>query len=256
MRPAEVWGLSDQELESKLQQAAREYSVDTEELLDEASRSSAITPDTGAIFPLNSKVGRIPCLLRCRVCRRLRQQPYRIDFTPHVFGAVRLLRDPAYACHHCLPIYLADQQVQQITRLTQSEIPKPPNVRARFAAIAILVLSSLYIWASGNSRESRGMRVAPATVVASIPFADEFAPASRGKLATETSKANFPAASVSIATALEAAPSASSARSCICRAWPHSARSPFQSQPSRVRMIGGDSPSPSPPRRVSMQYRS
>jgi hypothetical protein len=53
MKPAEVWGLREQDLESKLQQAAREYSLDPEALLDEASRSSAVTPDTDAVFPLN-----------------------------------------------------------------------------------------------------------------------------------------------------------------------------------------------------------
>jgi hypothetical protein len=32
LRPGEVWSLTDQELESKLQQAAREYSLEMEQL--------------------------------------------------------------------------------------------------------------------------------------------------------------------------------------------------------------------------------
>jgi hypothetical protein len=204
MKPAEVWGLCDRDLESKLHQAAREYSLDTEELLDEALRSSTITPDSGAVFPLKSKVDRIPFLLRCRVCRRLRPQPYRIDFTPDISSAVCLLREPAYACYRCLPMHLADQQVQKITRLTESEIPKP-NVRAwsaAFAAIAILVLSGLYVRGSGAARKSTGIPVLPATV-APLHFADELAVGSRAQPASgETRRPNFPA-TASSSTAAE-----------------------------------------------------
>jgi hypothetical protein len=69
--------------------------------------------------------------MRCWMCRRLRPQRYRIDFTPYLMGEIRLPHEPEYACHRCLPTHLVDQQVQQITRLTVGEIPNSLGVRMR-----------------------------------------------------------------------------------------------------------------------------
>jgi hypothetical protein len=124
LRPGEVWSSIDQELESKLQQAAREYGLEMEQLLNVVSRPSAITPVTGPALPVRSRG------------RRLQWQRYRIDFTPYLLGEIRLLSEPAYACHRCLPTHLTDQQVQQITRLTKSEIPNSPGLKVWSGAIA------------------------------------------------------------------------------------------------------------------------
>ena len=148
LKTGEIWSLSDQALESKLQQAAREYSLEVEQLLDEISHPCALTPSTGAALTVTSKAVKIAWLLRCWTCRRLQRQRYRIDFTPQIVGEIRFLSEPVYACHHCLPMHLSDQQVQQILRLSESEIPNSPGVRMRsaaFAAVAILVFSSCYI---------------------------------------------------------------------------------------------------------------
>ena len=166
LRPGEVCSSTDQELESKLQQAAREYSLEMEQLLNEISCPSAGTPGTGAALPVRSRAVRIAWLLRCWMCRRLRPQRYRIDFTPHLLGEIRLLPEPAYACHRCLPTHLADQQVQQITRLTESEIPNSPGVRmwsGAFAAVVILIFSGLYVRGSGPARETTRMPMLPTT---------------------------------------------------------------------------------------------
>jgi hypothetical protein len=136
LRPGEVWSSIDQELESKLQQAAREYGLEMEQLLNVVSRPSAITPVTGPALPVRSRAVRIAWLLRCWVCRRLQWQRYRIDFKPYLLGEIRLLSEPAYACHRCLPTHLTDQQVQQITRLTKSEIPNSPGLKVWSGAIA------------------------------------------------------------------------------------------------------------------------
>jgi hypothetical protein len=181
LRPGELWSSTDQELESKLQQAAREYSLEMEQLLNELSRPSAGTPGTGSAFPVRSRAVRIAWPLRCWLCRRLRPQRYRIDFTPHLLGEIRLLPEPAYACHRCLPTHLADQQVQQITRLTESEIPNLPGVRmwsGAFAAVVILFLSGLYVRGSGAARETTRMPTLP-TTAAPAQLATEIVPASR-----------------------------------------------------------------------------
>jgi hypothetical protein len=197
LRPGEVWSLTDQELESKLQQAAREYSLEMEQLLNESSRPSAGTPGTGPALPVRSRAVRIAWLLRCWMCRRLRPQRYRVDFTPYLLGEIRLPHEPAYACHRCLPTHLADQQVQQITRLTESEVPNPPGVRiwsGAFAAVMIFVLSGLYIRGSGAAREATRMPMLPTTVTPA-QLATEIEPASRtAPVPAEPSPENPPSA--------------------------------------------------------------
>jgi hypothetical protein len=121
LKPGEIWSLTDQALGAKLQQAAREYSLEVEQLLDEISHPCVVTPSIGAALTVRSRTVKIGWLLRCWMCRRLRPQRYRIDFTPHLVSGIRFLSEPAYACHHCLPMYLADQQVRQITRLSNSQ---------------------------------------------------------------------------------------------------------------------------------------
>jgi hypothetical protein len=176
LKRGEVWGLSDQALRSKLQQAADEYSLEIEELLDETLCPSAVNPGVDAVLPVHFRAKSALSLVRCRMCRLLWPQPYRIDFTAYVRGGFVLgLRESVYACHRCLPMHLADPRVQEITRLTESEIPKPPGVRAwsaAFAAIAILVVSGLYVRGSGAAREATGMPALPATA-APAPLANE-----------------------------------------------------------------------------------
>jgi transposase len=158
LKPGEVWSLSDSELESKLQQAAAEYNLAIEELLDETSQSSAIEPGTVHAFALSGRADRLPHSLRCRSCRWLRPQPFKIDFKPYISEGFLWPREPAYACDRCLRMYLANHQVQQVERLTESEIPKLPTLRtwsAALAAIAILVLSGLYVFGSGAMEAAR-----------------------------------------------------------------------------------------------------
>src|SRR5690242_7354554 len=148
LKPGEIWSLSDQALGSKLQQAAREYHLEVEQLLDDIADPCAVTPSVGATLTLRSRAVKVGWVVRCWTCRRLRPQRYRIDFKPHIDNEIRFLSDPAYACHDCLAMYLADQQVQQITRLTESEIPNSPGVRLRsavLASVAILAFSSWYM---------------------------------------------------------------------------------------------------------------
>jgi hypothetical protein len=177
LRPGEVWSSTDQELESKLQQAAREYSLEKEQLLNELSRPSAINPGTGAALPVRSRVVRIAWLLRCWACRRLQPQRYRIDFKPYLLGEYRLLSEPAYACYRCLPTHLVDQRVEQITRLTESEIPNSPALKmwsGAFAAVVILVFSGLYIRGGVAARKTTRMP----TTAAPPQLATEIEPAS------------------------------------------------------------------------------
>src|SRR5437868_18504 len=54
LKPGEIWTLTDQALDSKLQQAAREYSLEVEQLLDEISHPCAIAPSTGAALTVRS----------------------------------------------------------------------------------------------------------------------------------------------------------------------------------------------------------
>jgi hypothetical protein len=135
-------------------------------------------------------------LLRCWMCRRLRPQRYRIDFTPHVVGEFRFLSEPAYACHHCLPTHLADQQVQQITRLTESEIPNSPGARLRsavLAAVVILVFSTWYMRGSGVSRNTRMPKLSATPAPAQL--ATEIAPTSgAAPVPAEPSQEDPPAA--------------------------------------------------------------
>jgi transposase len=160
LKPGEIWGLSDSELESKLQQAAAEYNLAIQELLDETSQSSAIDPRTVEAFALRARADRMLHSMRCRSCRWLRPQPFKIDFKPYILSGFVLPREPAYACDRCLRMYLANHQVQQVERLTESEIPNPklPILRtwpAALAAIAILVLSGLYVFSSGAMEAAR-----------------------------------------------------------------------------------------------------
>jgi hypothetical protein len=114
------------------------------------------------------------------MCRRLRPQRYRIDFTPYLLGEIRLPSEPAYTCHRCLPTHLAGQQVQQITRLIESEVPNSPGVRiwsGAFAEVVILVFSGLYVRGSGAARATR-MPMLP-TTAAPARLATEIEPASR-----------------------------------------------------------------------------
>src|SRR6202521_966115 len=110
LRPGEVWSSTDQELESKLQQAASEYSLEMDQLLNEVSRPCAGTSGTGPALSVRSRAVRIAWLLRCWMCRKLRAHRYQIDFAPYLLGEIRLPNEPAYACHRCLPTHLADQQ--------------------------------------------------------------------------------------------------------------------------------------------------
>lgn len=153
LQPGEIWELSDPVLEAKLQQAAAEYSLGIEELLDEPPRPAAMNPCVVETFALNSIADRMPHSPRCRMCRWLRPRPFKIDFKPYVMlGGFVLPREPSYACDRCIRAYLADCQVEQIERLKQSEIPKSSNLRswsAAVAATAIVVLSSLHAFRSG-----------------------------------------------------------------------------------------------------------
>jgi hypothetical protein len=78
-------------------------------------------------------------------------------------------------------MHLADQQVQQITRLTESEVPNLPGVRiwsGAFAAVMIFVLSGLYIRGSGATREATRMPMLPTTATPT-QLATEIEPANR-----------------------------------------------------------------------------
>jgi hypothetical protein len=159
LEPGEISGLSDEELALRLQWAADEYSLETGELLDEILGSSATIARASAASPVQHRAVKVLWLLRCRMCRLLWPRPYRIDFTSYLCGAYLFPREPEYACHRCLPAYLSDQQVKGITRCPDSEILKPPDVRAWFAplalaAIAILVVSSLHLHGRGATREA------------------------------------------------------------------------------------------------------
>jgi hypothetical protein len=184
LKPGEIWSLADQALESKLHQAAREYSLEVDQLFDEMSNPSAVAPSTEAALTVRSGVIDIAWLLRCWMCRRLRPPCYRIDFMPRLVGELRFLSEPGYACHYCLPAHLADQQVQLITRLRESEIPNSPSVTMRcaaFAAVMILVFSSWYIRATGASRDTKMPKLyttpAPAQLTTEIASASDVTPA-------------------------------------------------------------------------------
>jgi hypothetical protein len=178
LKPGEIRSLTDQALESKLQQAAREYNLEVDQLLDEISDPCAVAASVGAALTVRSGAVKIAWVLRCWMCRRLRPQRYRIDFTPHPVGELRLLSEPAYACQYCLPTHLTDQQVQQITRLSESKVPNSPSVIMRSAALAavvILVFSSWYIHASG-ARNTRMPKLS--TTRAPAQFTTEIEPVS------------------------------------------------------------------------------
>jgi hypothetical protein len=155
MKPGEVWDLSEEELGSKLQQAAREYSLGIEDLLDGASRPSTETPINDSALPLKPKTLSAFWLLRCLICRSLRRQSYRIDFTAYVCSGFHLFREPVYACSHCLRMHLVNRQVLEVTRLSISDIPKSPAVAAwstPFVAVVILVLFVVYMRQTGQVR--------------------------------------------------------------------------------------------------------
>ena len=182
LKPGEIRSLTDQALESKLQQAAREYNLEVDQLLDEISDPCAVAASVGAALKVRSGAVKIAWILRCWMCRRLRPQRYRIDFTPHLAGEHRPLSEPAYACQYCLPTHLTDQQVQQITRLSESKVPNSPSVMMRsaaFAAVVILVFSSWYIHASG-ARNTRMPKLsttrAPAQLTTEIEPVSETPP--------------------------------------------------------------------------------
>ena len=200
LKTGEIWSLSDQALESKLQQAAREYSLEVEQLLDEISHPCALPPSTGAALTVTSKAVKIAWLLRCWTCRRLQRQRYRIDFTPQIVGEIRFLSEPVYACHHCLPTHLADQQVQQLTRLSKNEIPNSPGVRmwsAAFAVVVILISSSWYIRASG-ARDTRMPKLS--TTPAPAQLTTEIAPASEATPVPAEPSEEDPPAGASVQT--------------------------------------------------------
>jgi hypothetical protein len=200
LKTGEIWSLSDQALESKLQQAAREYSLEVEQLLDEISHPCALPPSTGAALTVTSKAVKIAWLLRCWTCRRLQRQRYRIDFTPQIVGEIRFLSEPVYACHHCLPTHLADQQVQQLTRLSKNEIPNSPGVRmwsAAFAVVVILISSSWYIRASG-ARDTRMPKLS--TTPAPAQLTTEIAPASEATPVPAEPSEKDPPAGASVQT--------------------------------------------------------
>jgi hypothetical protein len=58
LKPREISDLNDQELGTKLQQAAREYGLEIEELLNETSRSSALATEPGATLTVKPKADR------------------------------------------------------------------------------------------------------------------------------------------------------------------------------------------------------
>ena len=259
--PDEVGGLSDQELGSKLQQAAREFGLEIGELLDEVSCPSPVTPGASVALPMRSRAVRVLWLLRCRMCRLLWPPPYRIDFTPYLWGEFRFPREPKYACYRCLPTRLADPQVQAITRLTETEIPKSPDVRAwsvAFAAIAVLVVSGLYVHGSGAARGT-----IPALPAGAAPthLATAIAPASEAELLlvrSETSRSNPPAtAPVSAAvapasTAPAPSPITASSPSMIITSVPLAVPTPRPPDRARAIEIPGRAvpnvvPTPEPP---------
>jgi hypothetical protein len=102
LKPGEVSELSDPVLESKLQQAAAEYNLGIEELLDETPRPSAINPCAVETFALSSRGDRMPHSPRCGICRWLRAQPFKIDFKPDTLGGFLFPREPSYACDRCI----------------------------------------------------------------------------------------------------------------------------------------------------------
>ncbi len=55
--------------------------------------------------------------LRCRVCRWMRSQSYKVDFKPESFGGFLFLHEPLYACHRCARRYKCDVRVARVTRL-------------------------------------------------------------------------------------------------------------------------------------------
>jgi hypothetical protein len=190
-------GLSDEELASRLQQTAEEYSLETRELSDEILCSSVTTSGTSAASPVRHRAVKVLWLLRCRMCRLFWLQPYRIDFTPYLRGEYRFPREPKYACYRCLPTYLSDQQVKGIMRRPESEILKPPAVRAwfagfAFAAIAILVVSGLHLHGRGPTREAAEMP-APHAIAAPAQLATKIVRGSDSELVrSEAGQSNPP----------------------------------------------------------------
>jgi hypothetical protein len=84
LKPGEITGLSDEELASRLQQAAEEYSLETRELLDEIHCPSVTTSRTSAAPPVRHGALKVLWLLRCRMCCLFWPQSYRIDFMPYL----------------------------------------------------------------------------------------------------------------------------------------------------------------------------
>src|ERR1700737_2758285 len=176
-------------------------------------------PGASAALPVRYRAVRVLWLLRCRMCRLLWPQPYRIDFTPYDNGEFRFPREPKYACHRCLPTYLADQQVKGIMRRPETEILKPPDVRAwfalfAFAAIAVLVVSGLHLHGRGATREATKMP-APHATAAPAHLATKIVPRSDSELVhSEAGQSNPPVTSpvqtavASVSTAVAPSPMA------------------------------------------------
>ena len=212
LEPGEISGLSDEELASRLQRAADEYSLETRELLDEILCPSATIARASAAPPVRHRPVKVLWLLRCRMCRLLWPRPYRIDFTPYLCGECRFLRESEYACYRCLPTHLSDQQVKGIMRCPDSEILKPPDVRAwfapfAFAAIAILVVSGLHLRGRGPTREAAEMP-APHAIAAPAHLGTKIVPRSDGEFVRREAGQSNPPVTAPLPTPLASASTA------------------------------------------------
>jgi hypothetical protein len=212
LEPGEISGLSDEELASRLQRAADEYSLETRELLDEILCPSATIARASAAPRVRRRRAKVLWLLRCRMCHLLWPRPYRIDFTPYLCGEYRFPRESEYACYRCLPTYLSDQQVNGIMRCPDSEILKPPYVRAWFAplafvAIAILVVSSLHLHSRGATREAAEIPP-PHAIAAPAHLGTKIVPRSDGELVRSEAGQSNPAVTAPVPAPLASASTA------------------------------------------------
>jgi septal ring-binding cell division protein DamX len=194
LRPGELWRLSDQELISRLQHAAREYDIQPDELLKDTSPIFAASLGVDANLPLRSRVAKIMRRLHCWVCCQLRLQRYRVHLVEYRVGGTGEQLVPAYACDRCLPAHLIGQRVRQITRLAEAEIPNSKIRSAAFAAIAVLLLSGLYVRGIGVTRKSSKMLLLRPPTSASAKSAAEITPVSRSTMSVtvELAKKDLP----------------------------------------------------------------
>jgi len=174
LNPGDIANLSDQELDSKLRQAAREFGLHADELLQEIGNPPSVILRNS---PLGTSIGNpaIGRRRRCWACSRLRPQCYKVDFNRNAWekpGGEH--PGPVYACARCLPGYLVSPEVQQITRLKPADIPNSSGPRLRsaaFVAVLILVCSALYARAKGTIQYTSKLGVRPTSATAPLPKA-------------------------------------------------------------------------------------